>query len=879
MQAGAKPPDALEVLNRLRSHENRKPIEKLPEPYTKVSAEQLQSLIVDWEKQIEVHVELAKGSQEYNNRIILNETEYGLHVLNKRNPDKPINYVNYNNVAIRDRDLYFPDGNKEKLAFVTDTKATYIQSVTVTTVNDQTICLGKHTIPDCIAYIPGPAELTPKPKKKKRTDIVDHTLILESKLRSGDNKPNEPEQKVIRQVVATNIENKDQNLIDLNLLDKDPEDPDAQQSFSQLLNAQEQKLVQAKKEIPDSLIHVPPASETKETQTEIQKSLDKFPTIRKSSSSSSLSSTKSSIEKYFKSPLDKLKKLTKTRPKKMPRGGGEDDDETVRQMEAKVSELIKKQMEETFAATGKRRPLTNPPPLIGDPNDLSSLRQEIDILKAQQQPPRPTASTDKQDIQQLKQNLVEMANYMQKLQEAVEHNRLSPEEKQKLKMMTGPTSTFGNPLVYKLNYPENIISDIVFRSPLNILKAPTVIATVGTFDPDINPKADFRDTWERMQNYTRNYDLYEHEYVDMLMALMKGSAATCLTDMIREYNGNLSKILEGLQDIYVPQHTIFDDMDAMNKFTRPAHENIKSTIRRASLLIHKMKPNCSTAAWPERKYHMLLALIKQLIERDTFQHLYAKELECIQAGTQLDIPAVTTIIALYEQTHDTIPKREMRLQYCINSMQIINRDNKSSKPIKTMTVKEKPKRSGMKTRSTSKELISSPISSQSQNVARGRSTDRNKYDKTRQINDSRSRSASTSYSQNYSQRNSQGERDYKKKPQSYSDNRNRNRPRSQSYDRNKNQSQSMDRQRSQSRENNYRNKYSKPNRYNNSNNNNNNPKSNKNSNDKGKVPYEKKFKHGKNQVTLHFYKCQACPSMHPTGSNCDKKDTLTSLNM
>jgi hypothetical protein len=275
---------------------------------------------------------------------------------------------------------------------------------------------------------------------------------------------------------------------------------------------------------------------------------------------------------------------------------------------------------------------------------------------------------------------------------------------------------------------------------------------------------------------------------------------------------------------------------------------------------------------------MLLALIKQLIERDTFQHLYAKELECIQAGTQLDIPAVTTIIALYEQTHDTIPKREMRLQYCINSMQIINRDNKSSKPIKTMTVKEKPKRSGMKTRSTSKELISSPISSQSQNVTRGRSTDRNKYDKTRQINDSRSRSASTSYSQNYSQRNSQGERDYKKKPQSYSDNRNRNRPRSQSYDRNKNRSQSMDRQRSQSRENNYRNKYSKPNRYNNPNNNN-NPKSNKNSNDKGKVPYEKKFKHGKNQVTLHFYKCQACPSMHPTGSNCDKKDTLTSLNI
>jgi len=62
MQTGAKPPDALEVLNRLRSHENRKPVDKLPETYSNISTERLQNLIVDWERQIQIHIELVSSA-------------------------------------------------------------------------------------------------------------------------------------------------------------------------------------------------------------------------------------------------------------------------------------------------------------------------------------------------------------------------------------------------------------------------------------------------------------------------------------------------------------------------------------------------------------------------------------------------------------------------------------------------------------------------------------------------------------------------------------------------------------------------------------------------------------------------------------------------
>ena len=875
MQTESSIVDPLHILNQLRKLENRKELSTLPPPYKNLYEERLRAQVNDWIKQIEIHKELKEKSVEYNNRLILNETEQSLYTKNKRNPDNPAQFLKYNQVAVNDRDLYFPLGltDPEEFVFVTDTNATYIQTLTLTTVNDKNICLAKHSIPDCISFVPGAAELTPKQTRKPR-EQPDPSLIVESRLRSKTVKQpakvpptvTKPKEPITPAGINATV-----------VIQKRPD-------IKTFINAQRQKLLDNKEEVSYKELNPTQPEEKPDSEKPIPDKSQELGAISPASSHSSLSSVKSSVQKVIKSPFKIIKdRIVNIRSRKMPREI-ESDIEVMQIIETKVSELINKHMEETFATGGRRRqPSTPPNKPEGDQNDIISLQREVESLRAQQQMPRQTFTSEKEAIVEIKQNMAEMAHYIQKLHSVIEENKLMPEEKQKLKLMSGPTTSFVNPLVYKLNYPSNIIGERAIRGPLSILKAPSVVATIGVFDPETNPKADFRETWERIQNYTRNYDLYEHEYVDMLMVLMKGSAATCLTDMIREYEGNLSKILEAIQDIYVPQHTIFDDVDELNKFSRPAQENIKTTMRRATLVINKLKSQCAPAAWNDRRYHMLLALIKQVIERDTFRHLYAKELECAQIGTQLDILAVVNIIALHEQTHDLIPKREMRLQYNINSMQVINHKDDKCRPVKTMTVSEKKDKkhqpSKMITRSHSRELIKTPSDPRHQ---RGRSNDRNRsqnhnYER-KEMNERpryRSSSVSSSSGQNYSQRNSQGQRDYRTTSPYSPDSR------SQSYDRS--QPVNRDRARSSSRDRSYRphngqkdKRYEKPQIKPNVDNKDRNKIGNPNNNPS---KYQKSFKHGTNLVTLHFYKCQTCPSMHPTGSDCDKKSEITSLNM
>ena len=882
MSAKSSDKDPLVILNKLRQLENRKLLVTLPSIFKSFDYEKLQASINYWEEQIQIHEELKSTSKEYNNRIILNETEQLIYSKNKRFPDRKTQYLKYNQVADREKGLYFPHGlvDPEEHSFITDTEAIYIQSLTVVTVQNKNICLAKHSIPDCISFIPGKADLSPKAATRKR-DPPDPSLILESRLRSqkGETKkvPSPPKSK---QFIPKKLDFSNINLSDATTSKGDIKKEISDQALSTSI-LQEHEL---QDNLPDfeedqdiagidtESFHSPLQSPKSSTNLQIEKEakpkLQKLAEIKKQqilgfSGTSSINIDPVVPKTVKEKPILGSSTVTISNKTKM----GQVDEEAVRLLEARIDALTK-HMEELYNQ-GRPRPTPRNPSTSGDDNDIEFLRSQLQKMELSQQPVRQVVSTDKETIMELKNNIADMANCMNKLQEVIEQNKLTPEEKQKLKMMSGPTSAIANPLVYKINYPTNIIDNSVYRGAISVMKPTSIIATIGIFDPDINPKSNFREIWERIQNYTRNFDLYEHEYVDILMILMKGSAASCLTDMIREYGGNLSKILEAIQDIYIPQHTIFDDMDELNKFSRPANENIKTTMRRAALIINRLKNQCAPAAWNERRYHMLLALIKQVIDKETFRHLYAEELKCAQAGTQLDIPAIITIISLHEQTHDLVPKRELRLQYNINSMQVIEHDDRQ---IKTMTVTDKhEKRLGnnKKERSRTKELVRTPNkrsesreryqpSSQSQHI--GKRNDHQRY-----------RSSSTSDVHDYSQRNSQGDRNYRSKSpydtrRSQSDNR----------------SQSRDRYRSASRERSYKNSagrnQDRSRKQKKSYNNNGSNRNNKNTSP-DKPSYEKSFKHGKNMVTLHFYKCLTCPSMHPTGSNCDKNNEITSLNM
>jgi len=226
-------------------------------------------------------------------------------------------------------------------------------------------------------------------------------------------------------------------------------------------------------------------------------------------------------------------------------------------------------------------------------------------------------------------------------------------------------------ILHTLPRPENIVKKGTrAQESLSAIKPTTILATVGPFDPETNKTLDFKKFWDRLITYLRDYQLYEHEYVQCLLTLMKGTTADIITEMNKQYKGDLEKILEALQDIFLPQYSIFDDYDELNKFTRPAGEHIRTTVRRASLLIWKLEHTVAPAAWPDRQYYLIVNIIKQVIDKKTFRHLRSKELECSQKNTELSIEAMTEIINLYEISQELIPQHEIAIKFNVNTMQL-----------------------------------------------------------------------------------------------------------------------------------------------------------------------------------------------------------------
>jgi hypothetical protein len=229
-------------------------------------------------------------------------------------------------------------------------------------------------------------------------------------------------------------------------------------------------------------------------------------------------------------------------------------------------------------------------------------------------------------------------------------------------------------LFVSLERPTNIIDNTTPREPANLqcLKPSAIINTIGTYDPDNQPDADFRCIWDRILDHTRNNVLYEHEYITCLRIILKGSAGVALDKLNKEYGGNLDSILDALQDLFIPQHTIFDEFVELNQFKRKANEHMRTMVRRASLLIFKLKDTVSPAAWEDRRHTLLSQIIKQVIDRKTFVHLRAEEIKCAQLGQSLTIEAMTNIIEFFESANDLIPKNDLKLTYDVQTMRLTN---------------------------------------------------------------------------------------------------------------------------------------------------------------------------------------------------------------
>ena len=241
-------------------------------------------------------------------------------------------------------------------------------------------------------------------------------------------------------------------------------------------------------------------------------------------------------------------------------------------------------------------------------------------------------------------------------------------------------------LFVSLERPTNIIAQGTPRDQVTLpcLKPSTIINTIGTYDPDNQPDADFRCIWDRIIDHTKNNLMYEHEYITCLRIVLKGSAGMALDKLNKEYGGNLNSILDAVQDLFIPQHTIFDEFVELNQFKRKPNEHMRTMVRRASLLIFKLKDTVSPAAWEDRRHTLLSQIIKQVIDRKTFVHLRAEEIKCAQLGQSLTIDAMTNIIEFFESANDLIPKNEIKLTYDVQTMRLTNQPDMHKTELKEL---------------------------------------------------------------------------------------------------------------------------------------------------------------------------------------------------
>ena len=536
--------------------------------------------------------------------------------------------------------------------------------------------------------------------------------------------------------------------------------------------------------------------------------------------------------------------------------------------------------------------------------------------------PPPKSSIESQYVKNLQSQMEEIAKQLNSFKIQVENTdkkiesvQLTNEERTALLRIANKQDPIASTLIFALEKPTNIIPLSEPREPkfLSILKGHAAVATLGVFDPDKHPSVKFRDMWDRILNYTKNYKLYEHEYVDLLMVVMKGSAATNLNGILREFQGDLNNVISAIQDIYVPQHTIYDDIEELNSFKRLANENIKSTMRRASMIIDRLKPTCSQHAWPERKYHLLLTLLKQLIDKKTFKELHMYELEAAQLGITRTILQIIDKVALIEAGNDSIPKQETGLVYNINSLQLTNQQDGALNEIEQLKVQvnsllpkkprldergkfrsnphPRPSTGGLKrpfpgsdrrnAGSSQSSSFSFPSSSSSYNPRApfpnsqrrpdGRrdfrqssmSSNRSYPDVNRWLNSSNSSNQRPKLSTQRWRESRSKSRDrfqQSRGPRSFSSSSNFQFPNRQSRSHSRDQNRGKyDRYRSNSRgrsssQNSYRDRY------------------NPNSNNRGRS-FNKSFGKGTNTVTMTFYQCKLCPKTHLKGTTCNSNKT------
>jgi len=536
---------------------------------------------------------------------------------------------------------------------------------------------------------------------------------------------------------------------------------------------------------------------------------------------------------------------------------------------------------------------------------IDNLQKEVKTYKDKEKTLHLKPKTNK-DISKIMSSVIKQIESIKQKETDLPIDNAEWEE---VKEAIGPEQSLD--LMFTLERPTNIIAKTMPRYPENLplLKPNMIQLTIGSFNPEIEELNDFKGIWDSIIDHTKDYEIYEHEYICLLKMVMKGSAASTLRLIIREYKGCLDDILTAIQDMYVPEHTFFDDYVDINNFGRLPKETIRATIRRASFAINPLKKTVPAVAWNNKRDTMLITVLKQVIDHRTATHLKREEYKCRQNNTILDIESMINIVSLYEVAHDLIPKSAIKLQFNVNTMSLIQpiHVNKSEievlkEKVEALTVKSLvPKRPRI---DTPMDTRPPPLNPTRRGLKRSQSEGSNRPSQNISSSSSNGRPQQLALQHNPSQRKSipstpssqlsksSGSsyiRPYQTPPpppkaltynpsnQNTPDKRSQYRPQtpnnslsgSSNFNFNKSPYRSSQRYNSGR----YRNNSSNSSSYRNN-------RGNYKNNYRGRGQYRGRsktyrFSRGRNDVTLHFYKCSTCPDMHPEGARCEAEQGKT----
>ena len=211
----------------------------------------------------------------------------------------------------------------------------------------------------------------------------------------------------------------------------------------------------------------------------------------------------------------------------------------------------------------------------------------------------------------------------------------------------------------QLQRPKTVLTSEYDSNTIKMLQPHNIMSAIKAFNPDKDPEADFTDTWRYVMSYTKNTRLTEQAYINILCLILQGGAHKTIHDLTTN-DASLDEILTTLSDLYCHQRTMADDMRELKEFKRRAGEPIKRTMSRAKLMAEKIKHFFSTASWPEQCERTLTSILKQVISRNTRQHIELEEMKLLRLGVVMDYKAMLDMADSYETAHDEIPKEEVK---------------------------------------------------------------------------------------------------------------------------------------------------------------------------------------------------------------------------